>query len=123
MLLDQIFWIAHEVYDMAFEWPKSAVGWKNMRIVELRDRYLYSTVDFNGCCFGLGGEGALQCKPWRVVSNCQELEEPLGRKRSHDHQHVPTCGVRAKQSELYTDEFVEVVGRTILKLQEMKNER
>ena len=72
--------------------------------------------DFDGCQYGLRtmDDSAWLRKPWRVQTNCLRLQEPLSRKCPGDHEHRVLPGQEAVRSGFYTDEMVDVIGRTLI---------
>jgi hypothetical protein len=107
-----------------FEWPKCCRYWRLPRVDQFVRRYGLSTVEFDGCAFGLRScikreEGKFLRKPWRIVTNIPAVQEALkGHKCpgiSTDHVHATTCGKNAKHSQYYTRQLAETIHKAIAK--------
>ena len=112
VLLDDIRGLGCEV---AFEWPRGAAGWQLETVRRLSRRHFSLQCDFDGCRYGLTdvqGSALLQ-KPWRVLTSCERLREPLSRRCRHDHRHGECRAASAVRSGLYTDELVDVIGKAV----------
>ena len=105
--------IPEDHFVRVFEWPRGAVGWK-LEAMQPVLRTMPITCELDGCAYGLrsrGGEWLL--KPWRIVTNCERLCEPLSRRCVRTHTHGECHGQDAADSERYTPELVNEAGGAI----------
>ena len=99
--------------DLAFEWPASCDGWKELALKDLLQDLPY-VCEFDGCAFGVqttAGE-ALR-KRWRVRATFQPLCDHLQRQ-CRGQRHATVRGRDATQAGYYTWQLAEAVVKAIL---------
>eukprot|EP00972_Heterocapsa_arctica_P017242 2548280-Heterocapsa_arctica.AAC.1 len=62
-------------FELAFEWPRGADGWREPTVVNMLNvTGMKHCCDFDGCAYGLVDSRGLPVqKPWRVVTTTQRL--------------------------------------------------
>ena len=100
------------------EWPFPNDAWRQREVQELWQALEQAgrseTVRVDGCAYGLRCEEGFLKKPWMLRSSRPGLFTALGRRCNGLHSHVPTLGVKARRSALYTPSMCRVAARCIM---------
>ena len=72
-----------EYSKIAFEWPQFNDLWKNKQVKSWLASAKLQEVCFNGCMVGVVSKrGKPISKPWKVVTNCDEIVEAFSKKKA-----------------------------------------
>ena len=71
-------------------------------------------IGVDGCAYGLRCEEGFVKKPWMLRSSRPGLFTALGKRCNGQHEHVPTLGVKARRSALYTPSMCRAAARCIM---------
>ena len=89
----------------AFEWPKSAEGWKIPELLQFVKRNRLFVSEPQGCAFGMCDKNNVpHLKTWRIVTSCWKLAKNLdAHKCKHEKgfKHAPLEGSATPKSAFY----------------------
>ena len=106
------------------EWPFPNDAWKQREIREfwhsLQSIGREETIRLDGCAFGLRCEQGMMKKPWMLRCSKPGLFTALNRRCNGRHEHVPTLGVRARRSALYTPSLCRLAARCVMQMDEVQ---
>jgi hypothetical protein len=94
------------------EWPNGCSYWKRKDVRALISKHRLKPVTFHGCALGLASIvkatlGLPIKKPWRILTNCDEIVEVFVDKICPGcEEHVTCRGIDANNSENYTPLYV-----------------
>ena len=95
--------------NLIIEWPRYCTYWQQHRVQRFMKKMNLFFSDFDGCQYDLQPTGGSQCdflkKPWRFATNIPNILPHFNRKCTgvdEHHQHQPTRGKNAVNSQYYT---------------------
>ena len=100
---------------IAIEWPQGCTYWKEKKVKDLINRVGLKPVTFHGCQLGIESinpatEGMPIKKPWTIYTNCEGiLKRFIKYQCDGSHEHAECRGVDAKNTENYSEKFVQLV--------------
>ena len=100
------------------EWPFPNDAWRQREVQELwhalEQAGRAEVIRVDGCAYGLRCEEGFLKKPWMLRSSRPGLFTALGKRCNGQHEHVPTLGVKARRSALYTPSMCRAAARCIM---------
>ena len=102
---------------VAFEWPKSALGWALPELTSFVKRHNLYEARTDGCAYGLcDRDGVPHLKPWRVVTFTWRLAQNLDAKRCQHgpgFQHSTVEGSKTSKTALYPKSMASTIASSL----------
>ena len=101
--------------DVAFEWPAQCSLWDLPEVTSMITELSLNKVRLDGCAVGLRStKGIPIMKPWSIATSSPKIFEHFEPLRCpKDHAHCPCAGGETKRTELYTDEMVKLIHKSV----------
>ena len=111
---------------IAIEWPQNCDYWAYDEVQSFIQKWNLKTCIFHGCMYGLVAQrkscqGIPIKKPWKIVTNCEQIRKRMCITCDRSHEHARCEGVDTRRTEQYTDQMVSTIQDGFAEYLEQKN--